>query len=59
VKSHAAHVVRWAVQRLKRDFFAREPERILDVWLFRICSHESNALALRRATVDAVRLLLA
>lgn len=47
VKGHASHVVRWAVDRLKRDFFAREPERILDVWLFKdSASYESNAVSL-------------
>jgi len=47
VKGHAARVVRWAVDRLKRDFFAQEPERILDVWLFKDgASYESNALSL-------------
>ena len=44
VKGHATRVVRWAVDRLKRDFFAQEPERILDVWLFKDgASYESNA----------------
>jgi hypothetical protein len=28
-------IVRWTVQMLERDFFAVEPERILDVWLAR------------------------
>jgi hypothetical protein len=47
VRAHAAHVVRWAVDRLKRDFFTQEPERILDVWLFKdSVSYESNALSL-------------
>ncbi|MBN2357909.1 MAG: C39 family peptidase [Deltaproteobacteria bacterium] len=35
VEQRAAHTVRWAVQRLKRDYFERDPEEILDIWLFR------------------------
>lgn len=34
VERHAMYTVRWAVERLKRQFFARDPERIIDVWLF-------------------------
>jgi len=33
---HAARdVVRFAVERLERDFFARAPAKVLEVWLFR------------------------
>lgn len=34
VKSRAEGTVRWAVQRLKRAFFAKDPAEILDIWLF-------------------------
>ncbi len=34
VHRRAEQTVRWAVKRLKRDFFDRDPERILDIWLF-------------------------
>jgi len=27
--------VKWAVDLLKRDFFSRDPEAIIDIWLFR------------------------
>jgi hypothetical protein len=27
--------VRWAVERLKRDFFEHDPKRILDIFLFK------------------------
>jgi hypothetical protein len=27
--------VKWAVDRLKQDFFAKDPEEILDIWLFK------------------------
>ncbi len=35
VRAHAAGTVRWAVEHLKKDFFAEDPKRILTVWLFR------------------------
>jgi hypothetical protein len=35
VQQTAEQTVRWAVARLKRDFFAHDPERILDVFLFK------------------------
>jgi hypothetical protein len=35
VRRHAEGTVRWAVDKLGRDFFARPPERILTVWLFK------------------------
>ncbi|MCO6453946.1 MAG: hypothetical protein J5I93_01415 [Pirellulaceae bacterium] len=31
----AEGTVRWAVERLRKDFFGRNPERIIDVWLFK------------------------
>jgi hypothetical protein len=34
VRAHAEGTVRWAVRLLRADFFARDPERILDIWLF-------------------------
>lgn len=34
VRRHAEHTVRWAVRHLKAAFFARDPARILDIWLF-------------------------
>jgi hypothetical protein len=35
VRRWATGTVRWAVERLKRDFFEKEPADILDIWLFR------------------------
>lgn len=35
VERRANDTVKWAVVRLKRDFFARDPKDILDVWLFK------------------------
>lgn len=34
VRAHAAGTVRWAVEHLKQDFFTKDPERILTIWLF-------------------------
>jgi hypothetical protein len=44
LRAMAQRTVRWATTRLKRDFFSKDPERILDIWLFRdAASYETNA----------------
>jgi hypothetical protein len=35
VKQRAEDTVKWAVVRLKQDFFAKDPKEILDIWLFK------------------------
>ena len=35
VRSRAERTVRWAVQRLKALYFEKDPDRILDIWLFK------------------------
>jgi hypothetical protein len=35
VRQHAEGTVKWAVDRLKQDFFPDDPTEILDVWLFK------------------------
>lgn len=35
VKAICQGTVRWAVARLKRDYFARDPEDIITIWLFK------------------------
>ncbi len=35
VKDRAAGTVKWAVEKLKQDFFADDPKEILDIWLFK------------------------
>jgi hypothetical protein len=35
VKQRAEDTVKWAVDRLKQDFFTQDPEEILDIWLFK------------------------
>src|SRR5678815_4394810 len=34
VRLRSTNTVKWAVDRLKKDFFTRDPEEIIDVWLF-------------------------
>ena len=47
VRARAEDTVRWAVSRLKADFFATEPRKVLDIWLFKDGpSYRDNALAL-------------
>jgi hypothetical protein len=44
VGEHARDTVRWAVERLRRDFFARDPDQALEIWLFSgKTSYEGNA----------------
>ena len=35
VRIRTTAIVKWAVESLKRDFFAKDPEEIIDVWLFK------------------------
>jgi hypothetical protein len=43
VKEHAEHTVKWAVDKLKQDFFTKDPNEILDIWLFKdAASYEKN-----------------
>jgi hypothetical protein len=47
VKEHAERTVKWAVDKLKQDFFSKDPNEILDIWLFRdAASYQKNALLL-------------
>ena len=44
VQEHAEGTVKWAVDRLKQDFFQNDPKQILDIWLFRdAASYEKHA----------------
>jgi hypothetical protein len=43
VKRRATGVVHWAVALLKKDFFPRDPDAIIEIWLFRDrASYERN-----------------
>lgn len=47
VKGHSVNTVKWAVDKLKQDYFSRDPKEILDIWLFKdSASYEKNALLL-------------
>jgi len=35
VRQHAMRTIRWAVTKLKLDYFTKDPAHILDVWLFK------------------------
>lgn len=35
VRRRATQTVKWAVDRLKKDFFSKDPDDILTIWLFR------------------------
>ena len=35
VQQRAEDTVKWAVDRLKQDFFTKDPKKILDIWLFK------------------------
>lgn len=35
VRQRAGQTVRWAVDRLKQDYFKSDPREIIDIWLFR------------------------
>jgi hypothetical protein len=43
VSQHAEGTVKWAVERLKQDFFPNDPTQILDIWLFKdAASYQKN-----------------
>jgi hypothetical protein len=51
VQSWATRTVKWAVDRLKQDYFTRDPENIIDIWLFKdTTSYEKNTRKLFNET---------
>jgi len=42
VHQRATHTVKWAVDMLKRDYFTRDPQEIIDIWLFRDHANYTN-----------------
>jgi hypothetical protein len=49
VRAIASSTVRWTREKLKQDFFAKDPARILDIWLFKDAeSYEAYVFALTR-----------
>lgn len=55
VAASAEHTVRWAVERLKRSYFSKDPSRILDIWLFKDGFRKNfpRPGRMRHATIDA------
>jgi hypothetical protein len=51
VQQHAEGTVKWAVDRLKQDFFTDDPNEILDIWLFKdAASYEKHTQLLFNET---------
>lgn len=47
VRQRAADTVKWAVDLLKKDYFAKDPALILDIWLFKdTASYRQNTRAI-------------
>ena len=47
VKEHAENTIKWAVDKLKQDYFSQDPKEILDIWLFKdAASYETNTFTL-------------
>jgi hypothetical protein len=47
VRQHSEHTIKWAVDKLKQEFFTKDPKEILDIWLFKDAdSYQRNTLAL-------------
>src|SRR5262249_28411100 len=47
IKEHSERTIKWAVDKLKQDYFSQDPKEILDIWLFKdAASYERNALLL-------------
>lgn len=45
VRRHAEGTVRWAVDRLKQDYFGQDPDHVINIWLFRDkFSYEQNTV---------------
>ena len=44
VKEHSIRTVKWAVDKLKQEYFSKDPDEIIDIWLFKNkASYERNA----------------
>ena len=44
VKEHSIRTVKWAVDKLKQEYFSKDPKEIIDIWLFKdAASYERNA----------------
>ena len=49
VRRHAQGTIRWAVERLKQDYFSQDPDHVINIWLFQDkASYEQNTLDIFR-----------
>ena len=47
VREHSQNTVKWAVDKLKQEYFSEDPKEILDIWLFKdASSYERNSFLL-------------
>jgi hypothetical protein len=45
VRRHAQGTIRWAVDRLKQDYFSQDPDHVINIWLFQgKSSYEQNTV---------------
>lgn len=50
VQRHAQGTIKWAVDRLKRDYFANDPDHVINIWLFKNKpSYEQNTFDIFRS----------
>ena len=53
VRRHCQETIRWAVERLKAEYFTQDPREILDIWLFRdATSYERNCRTIFKQSPD-------
>ena len=53
LRSQSENTVKWAVEKLKKAYFAKDPKQILDIWLFKDKeSYEKNVKKLFGKTPD-------
>lgn len=53
VKEHSVQTVKWAVDRLKQNYFKKDPKEILNIWLFKDkASYEKYAREIYNDTPD-------
>jgi len=50
VRRHSQGTIKWAVDRLKRDYFSKDPDHVINIWLFKDkTSYEQNTFDIFRS----------
>jgi hypothetical protein len=49
VREHSIRTVKWAVDRLKQEYFSKDPKDILDIWLFKDAASNDHPTRAARA----------